>query len=280
MSFPLRHNTANQEVPLGHFLDSGDGNTEETGLTIANTDIKLWKNGATTLANKNSGGGTHISNGIYYATLDATDSNTLGPMVIFVHVSGALAVRLECVVYPQKVYDALIAESDNLEVDVTLWKGSAAEAMTGDAYAVVSNATYGNSNLKTLIDTIDSLIDAVKAKTDNLPADPADDSDIDSQLATIAGYLDTEIAAILAAVDTEVAAIKAKTDSLTFTVAGVLDANATYWKGSVAPAMTGDAYARLGSPAGASVSADVAAVKTDTSNIKTRTDGLPAIVYP
>ena len=43
---------------------------------------------------------------------------------------------------------------------------------------------------------------------------------------------------------------------------------------------TGDAYSRLGSPAGASVSADVAAVKTDTSNIKTRTDGLPAIVYP
>ena len=43
---------------------------------------------------------------------------------------------------------------------------------------------------------------------------------------------------------------------------------------------TGDAYARLGSPAGASVSADIAAVKTDTGNIKTRTDGLPAIVYP
>jgi len=52
---------------------------------------------------------------------------------------------------------------------------------------------------------------AIKAKTDNLPADPADDSDIDAQLATIAGYLDTEIAAILAAVDTEVAAILADT---------------------------------------------------------------------
>ena len=42
----------------------------------------------------------------------------------------------------------------------------------------------------------------------------------------------------------------------------------------------GDAYARLGSPAGASVSADIAAVKIDTGNIQTRTDGLPAIVYP
>lgn len=48
----------------------------------------------------------------------------------------------------------------------------------------------------------DLLIDAIKAKTDNLPADPADDSDIDTQLATIAGYLDTEIAAIKAVTDT------------------------------------------------------------------------------
>lgn len=64
-------------------------------------------------------------------------------------------------------------------------------------------------------------ISAIKAKTDNLPADPADASDIaasfstvNSTLATIAGYVDTEVAAVLAAVDTEVAAIKAKTDNL------------------------------------------------------------------
>ena len=42
---------------------------------------------------------------------------------------------------------------------------------------------------------------------------------------TIDDFLDTEIAAILAAVDTEVGAIKTKTDSLTFTVAGQVDAN-------------------------------------------------------
>jgi hypothetical protein len=87
----LKQSTASQEIPLGYFVDSADGNTEETGLTIANTDIKLWKNGTTTLANKNSGGATHISNGIYHATLDATDTDTLGPLKVFVHVSGALA---------------------------------------------------------------------------------------------------------------------------------------------------------------------------------------------
>lgn len=53
-------------------------------------------------------------------------------------------------------------------------------------------------------------ITAIKAKTDNLPTDPADASDIassfstvNSTLSTIAGYLDTEVAAI-----------KAKTDNL------------------------------------------------------------------
>lgn len=39
---------------------------------------------------------------------------------------------------------------------------------------------------------------------------------------------------------------------------------------------TGDAYARLGAPAGASVSADIAAAKVDTAAIKVKTDFLPS----
>lgn len=103
----LRQSTASQEIPLGYFVDSTDGDTEETALTIANTDIKIWKTGATTLASKNSGGGTHISNGIYYATLDATDTNTIGPMVVFCHVSGALATKTFCTVLDETVYDVM-----------------------------------------------------------------------------------------------------------------------------------------------------------------------------
>lgn len=101
----LRQSTASQEVPLGYFVDATDGDTAETALTIANTDIKIWKTGATTLANKNSGGATHISGGIYYCVLDATDTDTIGPLVIFIHVSGALAVRVECCVLDEAVYD-------------------------------------------------------------------------------------------------------------------------------------------------------------------------------
>jgi hypothetical protein len=49
------------------------------------------------------------------------------------------------------------------------------------------------------------------------------------------------------------------------------------WKAATAPAMTGDAFARLGAPAGASVSADIAEIAAETDNIaavKTQTDKL------
>lgn len=94
--------------------------------------------------------------------------------------------------------------------------------------------------------------------------------------AQTAGDLAALINAVDDYVDTEVAAIKAKTDNLTFTVAGQVDVNVVDWKGSAAPAMTGDAYARLGAPAGASVSADVAAIKSVADAVKAKTDNLPA----
>lgn len=136
----LKQSTASQEVPLGYFVDSTDGNTEETALTIANTDIKLWKNGATTLANKNSGGATHISNGIYYAVLDATDTDTVGPMVIFVHVTGALTVRLECCVLAANVFDSIVAGSANLAVNTAQIAGSNVSTSTAQIGVNVVNA--------------------------------------------------------------------------------------------------------------------------------------------
>lgn len=53
---------------------------------------------------------------------------------------------------------------------------------TGDAYGVVNNGTHGNAAIKSLIDTVDDFIDtevaAIKAKTDNLPASPANESTV------------------------------------------------------------------------------------------------------
>jgi len=109
----LRQSTASQEILIGPFVDSTDGSTAETALTINNTDIKIWKHGATTEANKNSGGATHIASGRYYAVLDATDTNTVGQLEINVAVAGALPVRRSYMVVEEAIYDMLFAGSAN-----------------------------------------------------------------------------------------------------------------------------------------------------------------------
>ena len=65
---------------------------------------------------------------------------------------------------------------------------------------------------------------AIKAKTDNLPSDPADASDIAASFTTVNGTLST----IAAYIDTEVAAIKAKTDNLPSDPADASDIAASF----------------------------------------------------
>ena len=137
----LRQSTASQEVLLGPFLDDTDGKTAETGLTIANTDIKVWKSGGTTESSKNSGGATHIASGRYYAVLDATDTDTVGPLEINVHVSGALPVRRQFYVLEEAVYDALFAASSAGYSTLTQAQ------VTGGAYALNSASFAFNSSM-------------------------------------------------------------------------------------------------------------------------------------
>jgi hypothetical protein len=244
--FPLKQSTASQEVLLGPFLDDTDGKTAETGLTIANTDIKVWKSGGTSEASKNSGGATHIAGGRYYAVLDATDTDTLGPLEINVHVSGALPVKLRCLVMGVNAYDALVAGTDVLWTDTIQLSGTAQTARDIGASVIVGtnndktgyslasapptaaaiadqvwdellNGHNGAGStgawIKATGDTVGLTftdVSAIKAKTDNLPSDPADASDIASSFGTVNTKLDT----IDDLLDTEVAAIKAKTDNL------------------------------------------------------------------
>ncbi|TPL40689.1 hypothetical protein [Mesorhizobium sp. B2-4-6] len=62
------------------------------------------------------------------------------------------------------------------------------------------------------------------------------------------------ISADVAMVKVDTAAVKVQTDKITFTVANQVDVNVLDWKSSAAPAMTGDAYARIGA-AGAGLTA-------------------------
>lgn len=119
-------------------------------------------------------------------------------------------------------------------------------------------------------------VGAIKAKTDNLPSDPADQSLI---IAATDAIMTRVGAPVGASISADIAGVQADTDNIqtrlpAALVSGRIDASVGAYPGNTA--QTGDAFARLGAPAGASVSADVAAVKVDTAAIKAKTDGLPA----
>lgn len=146
MPIPLKQATAGQVITLGQFVDAADGGTTEDGLTIANTDIKLHKWGGTAFTNKNSGGATFIANGVYYATLDATDTVTAGAMPIFCTMAGARPIRLDTVVLPANVWDSLYGGTDLLQVDVDQVDGSGTAATRQSQmlqYAINSSVVAG-----------------------------------------------------------------------------------------------------------------------------------------
>lgn len=111
-------------------------------------------------------------------------------------------------------------------------------------------------------------VGAIKAKTDNLTATPADETLIISATNAIMSRLGApagaSVSADVAAVKGDTGAVKTQTDKLAFTITNQVDANVIDWKSTTAPAMTGDAFARLGAPSGSSVSTDIAAVLAKT----------------
>ena len=111
----LRQSTS-VDVPIGPFLDNVDGFTAETGLTITQPDIRLKKNAAAWAQKAAAQTLTHEENGWYEVTLDATDTNTLGILVVAVHESGALPVWREFLVVPAQVWDSYLS-TDLLQVD-------------------------------------------------------------------------------------------------------------------------------------------------------------------
>lgn len=103
------------DLPIGPFLDSTDGITAETALTLTQPDIRLKKNGGA-WAQKNAAQTlSHEENGFYEVTLDATDTNTLGHLRLAVFETGACPVWEDFMVLEPNVYDSLVAGTEFLE---------------------------------------------------------------------------------------------------------------------------------------------------------------------
>lgn len=198
----LKQSTAAQARLLGPFVDDTDGATAETGLTVANTDIRLSKNGGNMVA-KNLGGGTHDENGWYTTTLDATDTATVGSLQVSCKVAGALAVFMEFTVLEENVYDA--------------WFGASAAAGTDLASILTDTADMQPRVVAIEVDTgttLDGRIPAalvggrmdsdIGAKTGNVALSAQEKLDANAEADTAITDAALGTAANLATVDTVV----------------------------------------------------------------------------
>src|SRR5690606_5151262 len=217
----LRQSTA-VTVEVGPFLDSTDGSTAETGLTITQPDIRLSKNGGSFAQKSAAGTATHMENGYYSVSLSTTDTNTVGRLRLHVNKSGALPVWMDFQVVEEAVYDALfasgavgplLANSTGSGLSAIPWNSAwdaEVQSECADALNAYDPPTNAEMEARTLaaasyatasaLQTVDDAVDAIKAVTDNLP-----DGGALSSLAT---------ASALQTVDYVVDAIKAVTDNL------------------------------------------------------------------
>lgn len=148
----LKQSTA-AEIGVGPFVDNTDGFTIETLLTITSSEVQLKKNGADWAAKNEGTSLVHEVNGFYRCLLNATDTNTLGVMLLSINEAGALPVFLTIHVLAANVYDSFIGGGDTLDVQVT---GIGASVITATAIA-----TDAITAAKVATDTIAEIADGV-----------------------------------------------------------------------------------------------------------------------
>lgn len=162
----LRQSTA-QTIRFGPFLDSTDGVTAETGLTVAQADRQVSKDGGAFAQSNHAGNSTHDTDGWYSDDLDATDTNTVGELILQVVVSGALPVWVRYWVIEEAIYDALYGASaagfdGNQRVDVGSVLGTAQTA--GDIYGVLGSGIGAETRDANLLDQLRKITMVVESQ--------------------------------------------------------------------------------------------------------------------
>jgi hypothetical protein len=160
------------ELPIGQFVDATDGVTAETGLTISQADVQLKKCAAGgdcgAIAQKNdSSACAHDALGVYECDFDATDTNTVGTLFIYVNESGALTEKLVCQVLEEAVFDADLAASATglRNANVTQFGGTNGTFASGRPEANTSH--WGG----TAVASARPLVDTVQVSGDSNAAD-------------------------------------------------------------------------------------------------------------
>jgi len=191
-----RKNTASQYIYFG--LVNATTGAALTGASV--TAYRALDGNAQASA---TGTTTELGNGQYRFNLSQADTNANNGSYLFTATNAVIVEK-------SVVFTA---------VDPT---DAAAFGISRLDAAVGTRATQ--TSVDTLATYVDTEVAAIKAKTDNLPTDPADASDIAASFATV----NATLATIAGYIDTEVAAIKAKTDNLPIDPADASDIAASF----------------------------------------------------
>lgn len=176
MALDLRANTA-VDVLIGPFVDSTDGNTDETGLTVTQADIRLSKNGQNMAQKNDANACAHDELGYHNCPLNATDTNTEGTLVLAVHEAGALPVRHEYNIMSEAAWDSLYVAKDTGYMDVNI------KAVSEDT-AAADNLESACDNYSVTRGLTGTALPAVAADgVGGLPISDAGGLDLDTKLA-------------------------------------------------------------------------------------------------
>jgi hypothetical protein len=273
-------------VIVGRGYLSSDHFSTATGLSPA---ITISKNGGS-FANPAAGASvmTEIgTTGWYKFSLGTGDTDTIGALIIratsatmdTIEVIYEVVKAVPVVNVTQVNGTAQTATMDTIKSETAAIKAKtdnlpASPAATGDIPAASTVASAVRTNLTTELGRIDAAVStrapesggnvaAIKAKTDNLPASPANETTVASRLAT-SSYTAPDNAGI--------SAIKAKTDNLPASpsAAGDIPSAAT-----VASAVRTNLATELGR-VDAAVSTRAIESGGNLAAIKAKTDNLPA----
>ena len=149
----LRQSTA-VDVLIGPFVDSTNGYTSEEGLSPA---VELSKNGQALAAKTDATTPVVDDFGYYNCELDATDTNTVGTLVLAIEGSAtALPVRHEFQVLGAVTYDAIYGASPTMITsdDVGIFHESTIGTVTSQTEFISDTAIVTDDNWNLNVITI------------------------------------------------------------------------------------------------------------------------------
>lgn len=259
----MKKNVASQVIGA-QMVSATDGSAFTGSVTVSVTG----DGGTQATGSVGSGACTHEGNG--YHTYAPAQAETNYDIIAFTFTgTGAIPVTVQVYTsYPQTGdnYARLGAPAGaSVSADVAAVKAETASIVAdtnelqtdwanGGRLDLILDARASQTSVDTMAAYVDTEVAAILADTNELQTDWANGGRLDlildarasqTSVDTVATYIDTEVASILAAVDTEIASI----------------------------------ITLLGTPAGASLAADIAAIEAQTDDIGTAGAGLTAIPW-